>query len=80
MIRIITVMGKKLRVCEHWRKAGGRATMRDRGGYHYVSDPSPFAKEMAAGCDAVINGAGHGGSSTPWTVRAAAELEALGRE
>lgn len=25
----------------------------------YLGKPSPFAKEMAAGCDAVINGVGH---------------------
>ena len=30
----------------HWRK-------------DYLGKPSPFAKEMAARCDAVINGVGH---------------------
>ena len=25
----------------------------------YLGRPSPFAREMAAGCDAVINGVGH---------------------
>lgn len=25
----------------------------------YLGKPSPYAKEMAAGCDAVINGVGH---------------------
>ena len=25
----------------------------------YLGKPSPFAQEMAAGCDAVINGVGH---------------------
>ena len=25
----------------------------------YLGKPSPFAEEMAAGCDAVINGVGH---------------------
>ena len=25
----------------------------------YLGKPSPFAREMAAGCDAVINGVGH---------------------
>lgn len=31
---------------KHWRK-------------DYLGKPSPFAQEMAAGCDAVVNGVGH---------------------
>lgn len=33
-------------VLKHWRK-------------DYLGKPSPYAREMAVGCDAVVNGVGH---------------------
>ena len=45
---VAEVLGREYRLCEVrlWRKS-------------YLGIPSPFAAEMAAGCDAVINGVGH---------------------
>lgn len=40
---------------------------------------APFIKEMAADCDVAISGVGHCGSSSPWSVHDAVNLERAGR-
>jgi hypothetical protein len=44
----------------------------------FPSKAAPFIAEMAETCDAVVNGVGHCGSSSPWSARDGVALENAG--
>lgn len=71
--RLTTVRGARIGILDNCKefadlvlKGVAEALERDHGVKEvrfwrkdYLGKPSPFAKEMAAACDAVINGVGH---------------------
>lgn len=70
--RLRTVRGARIGILDNCKEFAdlvlrgvAEALERDHGAVvrfwrkSYLGMPSPFAKEMAAGCDAVINGVGH---------------------
>jgi hypothetical protein len=70
--RLQTVRGKRIGILDNCKEFAdvvlrgvAEVLERDHGAVvrfwrkSYLGIPSPFGKEMAAGCDAVINGVGH---------------------